>query len=286
MQGWKPRLPTRLSRTHRYGLAVVSVSIALGLALLLERWHFRDAGIPLFLFAIAVTAWYGGTRPAVLALLLSCASFDFYFVEPLHTLYISLFALPYFVAFASFAALVAWFSAVRRRVEGDLRQARDHLEVEVAERKRREQETRSLNEELGKRTAELEASNKELEAFAYSVSHDLRAPIRHIAGFTELLQKNSASVLSQKSQRYVTMILESANRMGTLIDDLLAFSRIGRAETHKTMVSLEQLVQEALSEVREEAHGRTLFGAWVDCRCGLETAPCCGWCLSTWFRMP
>lgn len=258
MQRWKPRLPTLVSATHRYELAVVSVSIALGLALLLQRLHFREVEVPLFLFAIAVTAWYGGTRPAVLALLLSCISFDFYFVEPLHTLYISRPALPYFIAFASFAALVAWFSAVRRRVEGDLRQARDHLEVEVAERKRREQETRSLDEELGKRTAELEASNKELEAFAYSVSHDLRAPIRHVAGFTELLQNDTASLLSAKSQRYVTMILESAKRMGSLIDDLLAFSRISRAETHKTTVSLDQLVQEALSEVREETNGRDI----------------------------
>jgi signal transduction histidine kinase len=254
----KPRLAAFASMTQHYGLAVLLVSMALGLALLLRRFHFHDVGVPLLLFAIALTAWYGGSRPAVLALLLSCAGFDFYFVEPFHSLYISRFALPYFMVFASFAALVAWFSAVRRRVERDLRQARDHLEIELAQGERREQETRSLNEQLGKRTAELEASNKELEAFAYSVSHDLRAPIRHVAGFTELLQKDTASLLSSKSQRYVAMILESANRMGNLIDDLLAFSRISRAETHKTMVSLEQLVQEALSEVREETIGRDI----------------------------
>ncbi len=260
MERWKVRFPRLVSTAEHYGLAVLSVSMALSLALLLQRLHFRDAEVPLFLFAIAITAWYGGSRPAVLALLLSCTSFDFYFAEPLHSLRVSRFAFPYFIAFASFAALVAWFSAVRRQVERELRQARDRLEIEVAERKLREEETRSLNEELGKRTAELEASNKELEAFAYSVSHDLRAPIRHVAGFTELLQKSTASALNEKSQRYVTMILESANRMGTLIDDLLAFSRIGRAETHKTMVNLEQLVQEALSEVREETNGRDI--AW------------------------
>jgi signal transduction histidine kinase len=258
MQRWKLRFPTLVSITQHYGLALLSVSVALGLALLLQRFHFRDVEVPLFLFAIALTAWYGGTRPAVLALLLSCTSFDFYFAEPLHSLRVSRSALPYFVAFTCFAALVAWFSAVRRRVERDLRQARDHLEIEVAERERQEQATRSLNEELGKRGAELEASNKELEAFAYSVSHDLRAPIRHVVGFTELLQKDMASLLSQKSQRHVTMILESAKRMGDLIDDLLAFSRISRAETRKTMVSLEQLVQEALSEVREDTHGRDI----------------------------
>jgi PAS domain S-box-containing protein len=127
---------------------------------------------------------------------------------------------------------------------------------DITERKRREDEIRALNQDLGKRTAELEAINKELEAFAYSISHDLRAPLRHMVGFTELLQKNSASVLNEKSQRYVMTILDAAKRMGALIDDLLAFSRIGRAETRKTMVNLEQLVQDVLSEVRGEIDGR------------------------------
>src|SRR4029077_6768153 len=129
---------------------------------------------------------------------------------------------------------------------------------DITERKRREQEIRALNEELGKRSTELEAINKELEAFAYSISHDLRAPLRHMSGFTELLQKQIASLLNEKSQRYMAMILESAKKMGNLIDDLLAFSRIGRAETHMTMVSLEQIVQEALTDVRQETGGRNI----------------------------
>ena len=129
---------------------------------------------------------------------------------------------------------------------------------DITEREEREQEIRALNAALGKRTAELEAANKELEAFAYSVSHDLRAPLRHMAGFTELLQKNAVSLLNERSQRYVMMILESARRMGNLIDDLLAFSRIGRAEAHMTIVNLEQLVEEALTEVRQETDGRDI----------------------------
>jgi light-regulated signal transduction histidine kinase (bacteriophytochrome) len=129
---------------------------------------------------------------------------------------------------------------------------------DITERERRQQEVRTLNEELGKRTAELEVINKELEAFAYSISHDLRAPLRHMAGFTELLQKNTASILNEKNQRYVRMILESAQRMGSLIDDLLAFSRIGRAETHKTMVSLDQLVEEVVTEARQDTDGRNI----------------------------
>jgi PAS domain S-box-containing protein len=388
----KPRLSKPFSAVQRYGVAILSVSVALCGALLLDQFQFRNVEVPLFLFAVAISAWYGDTGGAVLALLFAFISFDYFFTEPYHTLYITGSDLPYFVVFASFASLVTWFSAVRRRVEGELRETRDDLEIQVAERtqqasllnlthdtifvrdmsdvitywnrgaqelygwtaeeaigkrahqllqtafpspvdeiraellrsgrwdgelektrangtqvvvasrwslrrdehgrptailetnnditerKRREHEISTLNDELGRRTLELEAINKELEAFAYSISHDLRAPLRHMAGFTELLQKSSASILNEKSQRYVMMILESAKRMGNLIDDLLAFSRIGRTETHKTIVSLEQLVQEAVAEVRQEADGRDIvwriggLPAWHGDRCMMRLA--------------
>ena len=123
------QLPTHLSTIQRYGLAVLCVLVALGGSLLLERFHLRDVALPLFLFANAIASWYGGTGPAVLAILLSCVSFDYFFIEPLYTLYISRFDFPYVIVFVSFTSLVAWFSAVRRRIEGELRQARDELEV-------------------------------------------------------------------------------------------------------------------------------------------------------------
>jgi len=131
-------------------------------------------------------------------------------------------------------------------------------------------EIRKLNEELGKRARELETSNNELESFAYSVSHDLRAPLRQVDGYSELLKKQASSSLDEKSRRYIQTILESSKRMGTLIDDLLAFSRIGRAETKKTLVSLDQLVKEVVAEMREDTSGRDIV--WK-----IDPLPvCCG----------
>ena len=154
--------------------------------------------------------------------------------------------------------MIGWFALRRRQIETALRRARDELEAELAERKRREEEIRRLNADLERQTIELQATNRELEAFAYSVSHDLRAPLRHVAGYSELLQKHAAAALDEKSRRYVSMLLDSARRMGTLIDDLLDFSRIGRAEAHNTLVSLEQLVREIMSELERDTERRKI----------------------------
>jgi PAS domain S-box-containing protein len=372
----RPNLQLQIAHSHvlRYGLALLSVSVALGASLLLERFHFHNVADPLFLIAIAIVVWYAGIGPAILAVVLSGLADTYFFIEPLYSLYITRDDFPHFVIFLLFALLLTGFAAVRRRVEAELLQARDDLQIEVAERtqqasllnlthdtifvrdmndvitywnrgaqelygwtaenaigrysqqllqtvfpvpvddiraellqtgrwdgelkktradgtevvvasrwslrrdeqarpvavletnnditerKRREQEIQSLNQELAKRSTELESINKELEAFAYSISHDLRAPLRHMAGYTELLQKKASSGLDEKSNHYIMMMLESAKRMGNLIDDLLAFSRIGRAETQKTLVNLAQLVREALSEVREDTEGRNI--AW------------------------
>lgn len=109
---------------------------------------------------------------------------------------------------------------------------------EIVERRRAEEEVKKLNENLEYHIMQLEAANKELEAFSYSVSHDLRAPLRHISGYADLLQKNASSVLNEKSHRFLMEISDSAKRMGDLIDDLLKYSRIGRTEMQKTVFNL------------------------------------------------
>jgi len=366
---------------QRYGLAVSSVAIAFGISLFLYNNKFEGVEFPLFLVAVAVTVWYAGVGPAILALLLSSLTFNYYFTEPRYSFYVNRSDLPYYVVFVLFALLITWFAAIRRRVERNLVESRDELQREVAirtqqanllnlthdtifvrdmndvitywnrgaqelygwtaeeaignrshdllktifpapadervhdrveairteflrmgrwdgelrqtkadgtevvvssrwslqrdergnpiavletnndvtERKRREDEIRGLNQQLARRSTELEGTNKELEAFAYSISHDLRAPLRHMVGYTELLQKHAAPTTDDKGRRYMLTILDAAKRMGTLIDDLLAFSRIGRAETRETMVSLDQLVKEVQSELMHDTEGRNLI---------------------------
>ena len=138
------------------------------------------------------------------------------------------------------------------------------LTQKVTQRKREQEELRRINETLEQRvlarTAELDSTNKELEAFSYSVAHDLRAPLRHMDGFIRLLKKHSWASLDERNQRYLGIISDSARQMGLLIDDLLAFSRVGRAELQLLPVSLQQLVQEAMQELREETQGRNI--AW------------------------
>jgi PAS domain S-box-containing protein len=376
-------LRTGYSPILRYGFSVGCVAIALALALTVQFYGFRDVGLPLFVIAIALVTWHAGSGPCVVAVVLSTLCFDYFFTEPLYSFYVSSRDLPYFFTFVIWAVIVGGFAIVRRRIEADLRETRDRLEVEVKQRaqqarlldqthdpilvrdmnsvitywnraaeelygwraeevigrrsyellktvfpapldelqeqllrtghwegeltrtkadgssvtvacrwalrrdgqdqavsiletnndisarKHREEEIRRLNRELERRADELEIANKELESFAYSVSHDLRAPLRHVVGYGELLQKQAFSSLDDKSRRYMKTILESAKRMGNLIDDLLAFSRIGRAETKKTKVDLTQLANEVVAELGQETKGRDIvwkIGVLPNCR--------------------
>jgi light-regulated signal transduction histidine kinase (bacteriophytochrome) len=116
-------------------------------------------------------------------------------------------------------------------------------------------EVRSANADLERRVAErtrqLESANRELEAFSYAVSHDLRAPLRSMSGFSQILQENAPPGLDEKSRHYLQRIHDASQRMSSLIDDLLNLSRIGRSELTARPISLSQVAGEAAAAIRE-----------------------------------
>ena len=115
-----------------------------------------------------------------------------------------------------------------------------------------------LEELVEERTAELTAVNQELERFSYSVSHDLRAPLRHMSGFVELLKKRLGDYPDAAARDYMNMISEASKKMGVLIDDLLNFSRLGHAQMQKTKVNLNALVKAVVQEIREDLKERDI----------------------------
>jgi PAS domain S-box-containing protein len=129
---------------------------------------------------------------------------------------------------------------------------------DTTEKKQAVEEQQRLHEEAKLRARQLEAANKELESFSYSVSHDLRAPLRHIDGFVELLAHKSSGSLDDAGRRYLGIISSSARQMGRLIDDLLSFSRMNRAELRRTMVPLDTMVKAAVEDLRMETGARKI----------------------------
>jgi len=138
-----------------------------------------------------------------------------------------------------------------------LRKSNEALQREIQERTLAAGRIEALNEELRLQTAKLEAVNKELESFGYSVSHDLRAPLRHIDGYVDLLREKSAA-LGEEGIRYMKVISDSATHMGMLIDNLLAFSRMGRSAIQLAWVDSAEMVAQVREELSPDTKGRQI----------------------------
>ncbi|HEY1039153.1 MAG TPA: response regulator [Bacteroidia bacterium] len=122
------------------------------------------------------------------------------------------------------------------------------------EKHQQELQLHKLNETLEEKNKELQFINRELESFSYSVSHDLRAPLRAVNGYSRILKEEYASYLNEEGNKLLGNIQYNANRMNSLIDDLLAFSRMGRKELQKTDVDMDSIVHEIASELKEATH--------------------------------
>ena len=271
-------MPENRTFLERYGFAITAVAIAFGIRYGLESVLDPHGGpnapakhaFISFILATIFATWYGGLGPSILTALLGFACAAWFFLPPRHSFIISSFVdvglPPLFLQTA--VIFFGWsMHKARRRADASARDAR-----------RAEEEVRVLNLELERRvaarTAELVVANEELESFTYSVSHDLRAPLRHVDGFAQFLEEEFGPQIPAEAQALVKKIRRGSQNMGHLVDDLLNLSRIGKKELTRQRTELTPLMESAMADIKLDNANRKI--EWsaeplpsADCDAGL-----------------
>jgi signal transduction histidine kinase len=217
-----------------YSLAVGSTVAAWGADILLKN-YFNESSPGLFIAAALVSAWYGGMGPGLTAVALTVVLNLVFFSHPYLSLAVGVHGFERLIIFAALGALVTWLTARTRRSELLLRRLSDDLE-----------------EQVNRRTTALVESNRRLEAFCYTLAHDLKAPLRSIQGFAQLLLSDHGPALDSESRDYAERMRNSAERMGRLIEDLLGYTELERRTFCKQPVDLDEIFQDAVRLLDDE----------------------------------
>lgn len=210
------------SRIKFYGLAIVTTGIAWGVDILLES-RFSESSGGLYVAAALVSTWFGGLGPGLFAIALTAAINLAFFDHPYFSLAIGVYGFERLILFTVVALVVSWLAARIRRDQKKMRELNAELE-----------------EKVSKRTAALNESNQQLEAFCYTLAHDLRAPLRSIQGFADLVITDHSAQLDREGRAGLERIRNSAERMGRLIIDLLTYTDLTRADFRTQPVDLEK----------------------------------------------
>jgi K+-sensing histidine kinase KdpD len=267
-----PAQPTSDGSTviQRYAFGIAAAVVAFLIRLSLDRYVGDRFPNAMVVPAITLVAWFGGFGPSLLTCLIGFLLCNWFFVTPRHSFTPNgdtnmLGHVSYVFVSLSIIFFGRHMHLARRRADANARKAinqQKQLEQEVLDRKNAEAEVRRLNTDLERRvqqrTAELVATNEELESFTYSVSHDLRAPLRHVDAYAQMLEEEFGTQLAPEAQNFVKKIRQGSHNMRQLVDDLLNLSHIGKTELNRTQTELKPLVDEVLSDLKPETASRDI----------------------------
>ncbi len=251
----------------RYGAAVAAVLCGIAVRLAIDPILGNRGAFLFFILAVAFSAWFGGFGPAVVATALGILGIHWYFVPPRYTFSFESFgdavlSLSYALSAFLVAFMVRAVARARDRLTLEVaahERSLGELRLEARRRKVGEAKVRELNaaleDRVRERTRELREALLELESFAYTIAHDLRAPLRAQAGFSEILLSEYGDKLDEEARGHLGRIRHAAERMDSLVQDLLSYSRLTREEIRLQPVDMSALLSEVLirmeSDIRE-----------------------------------